>query len=323
MNNPKVSIIVPCYNQAGYLTEALGSVLGQTFADWECIIVNDGSTDNTADVAREWLKKDARFRYVEKPNGGLSSARNAGIKSGVGEFIHFLDADDFMLPGFYEPTINQLLGKPEAAAAFSGWTFVDAAGKVQKTGEVESGDKDWFHFMLERCLCPCHALVFRKKMFERFGNFDETLRSCEDWDMWLRIAASGAEFVRVPGYYACYRQHGQSMTMNHQRMLNHGYGVIRRNAQRHGNCKKCRESSRLGLKNFSFYVWNLTQRQQMRDLLAQGRFGAYIARTIRQNADDPLWLKWNLMTLIRSKRLVASALLRPLGIQIAQRRSSQ
>ena len=83
--NPLVSIIVPCYNQAQFLPEALQSVLEQTHTNWECIIVNDGSPDNTEGVAQEWLVKDSRFKYVYKENGGLSSARNAGLDKVVGD----------------------------------------------------------------------------------------------------------------------------------------------------------------------------------------------------------------------------------------------
>ena len=92
--NKLVSIIVPCYNQAQYLPEALQSVLDQTYSDWECIIVNDGSPDDTDIVAKEWLVKDTRFKYIYKENGGLSSARNAGIESSKGDYILPLDADD-------------------------------------------------------------------------------------------------------------------------------------------------------------------------------------------------------------------------------------
>ena len=77
---PKISVIVPCYNQAQYLDECLNSVLEQTYKDWECIIVNDGSPDNTEEVAKEWVKKDSRFKYFYKNNGGVNSARNSGLK---------------------------------------------------------------------------------------------------------------------------------------------------------------------------------------------------------------------------------------------------
>ena len=94
MEKPLVSIIVPCYNQSQYLDECLNSVLNQTYLNWECIIVNDGSPDQTCEVANKWLAKDIRFSYIEKENGGVSSARNIGIDAANGEFILPLDADD-------------------------------------------------------------------------------------------------------------------------------------------------------------------------------------------------------------------------------------
>ena len=92
--NPLISVIVPCYNQAQYLDECLQSVLDQTYQNWECIIVNDGSPDHTEEIAKRWLEKDNRFRYIYKDNGGLSSARNAGIREAKGEYLFFLDSDD-------------------------------------------------------------------------------------------------------------------------------------------------------------------------------------------------------------------------------------
>ena len=91
---PLISVIVPCYNQAQYLDECLQSVLDQTYTDWECIIVNDGSPDHTEEIAKKWVEKDTRFIYLSKENGGLSSARNAGIEIAKGEWILPLDADD-------------------------------------------------------------------------------------------------------------------------------------------------------------------------------------------------------------------------------------
>ena len=96
MNNFLVSIIVPCYNQAQYFTEALQSVLDQTYKNWECILVNDGSTDHTEEIALEWSKIDDRFVYIKKENGGLSSARNSGIEIAKGDYLQFLDADDVL-----------------------------------------------------------------------------------------------------------------------------------------------------------------------------------------------------------------------------------
>ena len=94
MQQPLISVIVPCYNQSIYIDECLQSVLDQTYKNWECIIVNDGSPDNTEEVALRWVEKDARFIYLKKENGGLSSARNAGIEKAKGEWILPLDCDD-------------------------------------------------------------------------------------------------------------------------------------------------------------------------------------------------------------------------------------
>ena len=91
-----ISIIIPCYNQVAFLPETLQSVLDQSYEHWECIIVNDGSLDNTEEVALEWCQKDSRFNYLKKENGGLSSARNAGLKIAKGEYIQFLDSDDIL-----------------------------------------------------------------------------------------------------------------------------------------------------------------------------------------------------------------------------------
>ncbi len=96
-----VSIVVPCYNQAHFLDETLQSVLDQSYSNWECIIVNDGSPDNTEDIAKQWCNKDYRFTYLYKENGGLCSARNAGISISKGEFILPLDSDDIIAPGLF------------------------------------------------------------------------------------------------------------------------------------------------------------------------------------------------------------------------------
>lgn len=102
MNRPKVSIIVPCYNLAQYLDEALQSIYNQTYIDWECIIVDDESQDHTKEVAQNWVAKDSRFVYLYKENEGVSSARNFGIEKANSEYILTLDADDKYEASFLE-----------------------------------------------------------------------------------------------------------------------------------------------------------------------------------------------------------------------------
>ena len=121
--NPLVSIIVPCYNQAEYLPEALDSVLAQTYSNWECIIVNDGSPDNTEEVAKTYCEKDKRFKYLNKENGGVASARNEGIKASTGEFILPLDADDMIGTQYLEKAIGYFNLFPETKLVYCNARF--------------------------------------------------------------------------------------------------------------------------------------------------------------------------------------------------------
>lgn len=197
MNNPKVSIIVPCYNQAQYLTEALQSVLEQTYGNWECIIVNDGSPDNTEEIAQEWVSKDSRFIYLYKENGGLSSARNAGIAIAEGEFILPLDADDRIGKDYTLLTMKVFQEDPDLKLVYC---------KAEKFGE-ESGSWDLPDFSLfnlaRRNMIFCSAF-YRKKEWERVGGYDvNMIYGLEDWEFWISILKDGGEVKRIEevGFY--------------------------------------------------------------------------------------------------------------------------
>ena len=127
-----VSVIIPCYNQAQYLPDALGSVLAQTYPHWECIVVNDGSPDNTEEVAQQWCEKDNRFRYLHKQNGGLSSARNAGLDAAKGDYIQFLDADDAIHSEKLEIQTGTLQNSAENALSITNYMASTAHDLTQK-----------------------------------------------------------------------------------------------------------------------------------------------------------------------------------------------
>ena len=197
MNNPKVSIIVPCYNQAQYLSEALQSVLDQTYENWECIIVNDGSPDNTKEVAQEWVKKDSRFIYLYKENGGLSSARNAGIANANGEFILPLDADDRIGKDYTLLAIQAFQDDESLKLVYC---------KAEKFGE-ESGSWDLPDFSLyelaRQNMIFCSAF-YRKKEWERVGGYDvNMIYGLEDWEFWISILKDGGEVKHIEevGFY--------------------------------------------------------------------------------------------------------------------------
>ena len=190
-----ISIVVPCYNQAQYLDECLQSVLDQTYQNWECIIVNDGSPDNTQEIAYNWLKKDKRFKYINKINGGLSSARNAGISQAKGTWILPLDADDIIGNRYLEL----------ASLDFdNGYTIIYS--KVQFFGcknEIWDLKPYDFHLMLHLNIIYCSGF-YKKSDWERVNGYDENLiYGMEDWDFWIAILEqdSKVKYLDYLGFY--------------------------------------------------------------------------------------------------------------------------
>ncbi|ASK31548.1 glycosyl transferase family 2 [Chryseobacterium sp. T16E-39] len=201
--DPKISIIVPCYNQAQYLDECLQSVLDQTYQNWECIIVNDGSPDNTEEVVEKWIQKDLRFQYLYKENGGLSSARNAGIEIAKGTWILPLDADD--------KVSNQYLELAEKEFD-KGYTVVYC--EAEKFGS-EHGK--WELPVYSRKTLAVKNMIFCTAFFNRenwvqAGGYDTSLiYGWEDWDFWISILKNGGEVLQLKHIGFFYRIKETSM----------------------------------------------------------------------------------------------------------------
>jgi glycosyltransferase involved in cell wall biosynthesis len=214
-----VSFIVPCYNQGQFLDEALQSVLGQTCLDWECIIVNDGSTDHTEEVAKRWVDKDGRFVYLQKENGGLSSARNAGLDFAKGDYVQFLDSDDCIVNTKLELSLQQLnLTKREGTkVAISNFRmFVDKPSHTsapycvleEKFFNFESLLYQWE----ESFTIPIHCGLFESSLFKNF-RFPENLKAKEDWVMWVNLFHKDCKAVFIDEPLALYRRNPNSMTV--------------------------------------------------------------------------------------------------------------
>lgn len=199
-----VSVIVPCYNQAQYLPEALQSVLDQTYPHWECIIVNDGSPDNTEAVALEWCDKDARFKYLKKENGGLSSARNAGINTSVGEFILPLDADDKIGDTYLQKAITEFKNDKQLVLIYCEAEFFGSMEGLWELPEY------CFQSILFKNSIFCSA-IYKRDLVRRFGNYDTGMNSYEDWEMWIRILKSGGKVKKLQHVCFYYRKTENSM----------------------------------------------------------------------------------------------------------------
>ncbi len=183
--NPVVSVVIPNYNHAKYISDAIASVLNQTFRDFEIIVVDDGSTDDSREVV-------ARFgdgvRYIWQANSGLSAARNTGIAQARGEFIGVLDADDLYEPDFMSVLVPILQADPEAEAVYCGYRFVD--GSNQPLPQVEArfiSPDHLFQALADGNFLVPESILVRKQCYDKVGLFDVNFRACEDVDMWLRI----------------------------------------------------------------------------------------------------------------------------------------
>lgn len=211
---PKISVIVPCYNQAQYMDEALQSVLEQTFQDWECIIVNDGSPDDTEEVAKRWLEKDARFKYLKKENGGLSSARNAGIEMAQGEWIQFLDCDDYMDSEKLQKSITDsetfdviltnfyMVSDGNVAPPFCDITKYE----VNTDNIISRWDLDFN--------IPIHCGLFNKSRISDI-KFNEQLKAKEDWWFWIQLTSLPRfSYKLIDEKLVYYRYNANSLSKN-------------------------------------------------------------------------------------------------------------
>jgi glycosyltransferase involved in cell wall biosynthesis len=219
-----VSIIVPCYNQGHFLSEALNSVLNQTYSNWECIIVNDGSTDNTDKIADSWVLRDDRFKYIFKENGGLSSARNEGIKNAIGEFILPLDSDDIIDKAYLTILVPVLLTDKSLAivSCYSKFFNKKISNVTYELKPIGSTIRD---LIFENNLIA--TSLFRKECWKEVGGYDENMKKgFEDWEFWISITKRGWNYKIIKDFLFYYRKAKKSMlvdTLKNHRVTNMEY----------------------------------------------------------------------------------------------------
>ena len=217
-----VDVIVPAFNAAKTLPFALESVIAQAFHDWRILLVDDGSTDNTAQVVAPFLDcLGTRIQYIRQENRGLPAARNTAIRAATAEFLALLDADDAWMPCRLAESVKTLRERPRASLAYGGVTCIDAEGRPGKTfvGRRRGAEgRIAPRIYMRKIDLPCPTITFRRSCVDEVGNFDETMRATEDRDLWLRIALRH-EVAFVPRVLAYYRVSPGSMTADPQRMF--------------------------------------------------------------------------------------------------------
>jgi glycosyltransferase involved in cell wall biosynthesis len=202
-NIPLVSVITPCYNQGQYLEESINSLINQTYSNWECIIINDGSIDNTEEIALRLAAQEQRVKYLYHDHVGVSAARNYAIKHSVGKYLLPLDADDLISPSYIDECIG-VLEKNENAKI----VYCEAEKFGSQTGIWDPRKFDINIMAYENMIFS--TAMFRRSDWEITGGYEDFLVVGEDWELWINILKSGGSVVKLPftGFY--YRVHDKS-----------------------------------------------------------------------------------------------------------------
>ena len=251
-----VSVVIPCFNHARFLADALDSVRAQTWPHVEAIVVDDGSTDDPTSVVSRYPD----VRYIRQSNRGLSEARNVGWRASGGSVVIFLDADDVLAPRAATAAVEQLGSYPEAMLAFGRLEIMDASGKrIPATLPIVTGH--FYEELLRRnyIRTPAMAAV-RREVMELVGGFDPSCSPSADYDLYLRVARR-YPLIAHPAIVARYRQHAANMSRNPQLVLPATLQVLERQRQFVEHDRALRAAHRFGLRRCrEFYGEQLIER---------------------------------------------------------------
>jgi glycosyltransferase involved in cell wall biosynthesis len=210
---PTVSAIIPVYNGARFLRKAIDSVLTQSESPREVIVLDDGSTDNTREVVERY---GSAVKYVYQSNRGLAAARNAGVAASSGDWLAFLDCDDWWLPQKLKLQLEAIRQHPEAILVYADQWILDLGGRMIYD-RATPPDALWPMLRAQNRI-GSPVVVIKRAPFVAIGGYDERLRACEDWDLYVRLISRG-EFISIPQPLAVYRQSQGTLSKDPDRML--------------------------------------------------------------------------------------------------------
>jgi glycosyltransferase involved in cell wall biosynthesis len=275
-----VDVIIPSFNAAKYLLAAIESVISQTFDDWQILIVDDGSTDTTAEVVAPFLDRlGPKIRYIEQVNRGVSAARNTAILASTAEFLALLDADDVWLPCRLSESLKVLAERPQAGLSYGLIRNMDSEGRPGSSWEGNLGHAEGHiapYIYMRSVELPSPTITVRRKCIDEVGVFDESLRITEDRDLWLRIAQRH-EVEFVPRILALYRSSPGSLTTDPKRMLEAQLKFIRKHYGEEGCGLRSRQAALA-----------LCYKQQADNLKMQGRASAALWSSLQAVTLYPL-----------------------------------
>lgn len=233
---PLVSIIVPTYNYAHLIGQALDSVRSQSYQAWECIVVDDGSTDNTEDVVKSFAQRDSRIKFIRQSNQRQGAARNTGIENSAGVYLQFLDADDLIEASKLELHVAYLEQQPEVDITYSGVRYFTSDHANERLlsrqysswedagpwmPEISGEGKAVLPVLLRSNIMVVNSPLLRRRVVDQVGLFDVGLTPVEDWEYWIRCAARGLnfQFQDLAESRALVRAHEMSASKDQRRML--------------------------------------------------------------------------------------------------------
>ena len=226
---PTVTVVIPAYNAIEHIVETIETVLDQTYQDFELLVVDDGSTDGTADLLASFAEQEPKIRIITQCNQGVSAARNTAIKQAQGKYIAILDADDLWELTKLQKQVDSLEANPQAGLCYTWTAMADSEGKATGRVIMSHAEGDVWQQLCEMNIVCCGSTpMILRRCFDDVGMFDENLLFSEDWDMWWRIAAK-YPFSVVKEPLIRYRQHSSSHSTNCQLMLETSRTLIESN----------------------------------------------------------------------------------------------
>ena len=214
---PQLTVVIPVYNGARWLRECLDSVSDQSMTDWEAVVVDDGSTDDSPAILDAHAQRDSRFRIVRQSNAGVSSARNQGLAMASTGLIAFFDGDDVMYPESLEKRYD-LIRSSGAELVYAGHEFIDESSNVTGLSADSDLQSDPLEVLYRSPGLAIQTVLAQKSAIDKVGGFDTSLTHGEDWDLWIRLARAGCVFRYAAFVANGYRVHDVSATANRQAM---------------------------------------------------------------------------------------------------------
>jgi glycosyltransferase involved in cell wall biosynthesis len=227
-----ISIVITAFNQEAFLAEAIESIVNQGMTLWECIIIDDGSTDNTARVCREYEQADPRIRYVHQPNQGVAAARNHGFRLSRGKYIQFLDGDDFLMPEKLAKQVAYMEAHPEIGVSYTNHYHFWNDTKQYASYDFEVLEtyplKQFLYGHDNGVSLPVHAALIRKDIWSEgeLPFVEDYAYRYEDWIFWVRICLRQVRFHFIDERLVAYRMHGRNFVTDHRTVAFNAFQAV-------------------------------------------------------------------------------------------------